>query len=127
LGIANLIDAHGDGHVLIRPTRIGDLNLDGNVTIADFIDLAAHFNAAGPMTWQEGDLNYDGSVTIADFIDLAANFNQSYSGEVWSISGEEQNVLSGFASAHANEVPEPGMILGLSVGVGLLAYSRRRR
>src|SRR6185436_3314386 len=47
----------------------GDLNRDRSVTISDFIDLAANFNA--PVTlWSKGDLNYDGTVTISDFIDL---------------------------------------------------------
>src|SRR5207245_11729559 len=41
IGIAKLTDAHGDAFVLIRPTRVGDLNLDGAVTISDFIDLAS--------------------------------------------------------------------------------------
>ena len=45
LGIAVKVDAHGDPYVLMRPTRAGDLNLDGLVTIADFINLAAHFFA----------------------------------------------------------------------------------
>src|SRR5207253_9967525 len=49
IGVAIMSD-----HVLIRPTRIGDLNLDGAVTIADFIDLASNFNSTGG--WQEGDL-----------------------------------------------------------------------
>jgi len=75
LGLAIVND-----YVLIRLTRIGDVNLDGIVTIADFIDLSANFNHTG-VTWQEGDMNGDGSVTIADFIDLSANFNGIYSGK----------------------------------------------
>src|SRR5205814_4086518 len=31
VGLATAVDAHGDTHLLLRPTRIGDLNLDGNV------------------------------------------------------------------------------------------------
>src|SRR5687767_13762968 len=80
IGIGKLTDAHGDPYVYIRSTRIGDLNLDGTVTIADFIDLAANFNGTGG--WQEGDLNGDTLITISDFIDLAANFNASYLGSV---------------------------------------------
>src|SRR5207244_9070532 len=64
LGLAQLFDAHGDAMILIRPTRIGDLNLDGQVTISDFIDLASNFGHTDA-TWQEGDLNYDGQVTIS--------------------------------------------------------------
>jgi len=106
IGIAIVNDAHGDANVFIRLTRIGDLNLDGVVSISDFIDLASHFN--GPGTWQEGDLNYDGQVTISDFIDLASNFNTSYSGEVFPISPEDQKTLADFAAAVGDgNVPEP--------------------
>jgi hypothetical protein len=57
---------------------LGDLNRDRSVSIADFIELAAHFNQPG--TWAVGDLNLDGHVTIADFIDLGSNFGRSLIG-----------------------------------------------
>jgi hypothetical protein len=124
IGVAKLIDAHGDGYVLVRPTRVGDLNLDGSVTISDFIDLASHFNGAGD--WQSGDLNGDGVVTISDFIDLASNFNASYSGEVFPISAADRSALNAFAAAHgATLVPEPGA-MGLFFAAGLLLRRRRR-
>ena len=63
-GLGSHPDSSG-GTLYIRPTRVGDLNLDGSVTISDFIDLASHFNMG---TWQQGDLNYDGNVSISDFI-----------------------------------------------------------
>jgi parallel beta-helix repeat protein len=63
--------------IVIQPALIGDLNLDGQVSISDFIDLAANFNASG--IWANGDLNYDDVTTISDFIDLASHFNQIYS------------------------------------------------
>src|SRR5205807_8361573 len=109
IGLAQLIDAHGDPYLLIRPTEIGDLNLDGQVTISDFIDLAANFGASGPdITWQEGDLNYDNAVTIADFIDLAANFGASYAADGIS----------------ASSVPEPTMAILL---LSLTPFVLRRR
>jgi len=118
IGIAIVSD-----YVLVRSTRIGDLNLDGSVTISDFIDLASHFNGNG--TWQEGDLNYDGSVTISDFIDLASNFNTDYAGEVWPISAADQATLNAFTAAN---VPEPGAILSMiGVGMALLKRTRARR
>jgi hypothetical protein len=100
------------------------LNLDGIVTISDFIDLASNFNKTN-MTWQEGDLNYDGSVTISDFIDLASNFNGNYSGEIFPISAEDSKALTDFASAHGVSVPEPATLglLMLSATTGM----RRRR
>ena len=119
IGVARILDASGEDHVLVRLTRIGDLNLDGAVTIADFIALAAHFNQDG--TWQEGDVNYDGAVTIADFIALASNFNQSYSGQVLPIDPHDQLLLNEFAAAN---VPEPLTHLLL---VPLALVARRRR
>src|SRR5207245_1320225 len=88
IGLAQVIDAHGDAMLLIRPTRIGDLNLDGIVSIADFITLASNYNRTG-VTWEDGDINYDQKVTIADFIDLSANFGGTYSGESFPISAPE--------------------------------------
>ena len=96
------------GEVLIKYTLIGDLNLDGQVSISDFIDLAAHFNSAG--TWGDGDINYDGVVTIADFIDLASNFNSSLSGVSHPIGREDASLLSNFAAAN---VPEPALVFPL--------------
>jgi uncharacterized protein YkwD len=126
IGLGIVADAHGDSHLLIRPTRIGDLNLDGSVTISDFIDLASNFNTLGSATWQEGDLNLDGSVTISDFIDLASNFNTSYSGEVFPINPEDQRTLATFAASIGASVPEPSAVIALLVG-GIVAISRRRR
>src|SRR5204862_408350 len=37
IGIAQVSDAHGDPYILIRASVVGDLNLDGRVSIADFI------------------------------------------------------------------------------------------
>jgi hypothetical protein len=121
LGVAFIQHPDGPYGFLIRPTRIGDLNLDGFVTIADFIDLASHFGESGPtITWQEGDVNYDSAVTIADFIDLAANFGSSYSAAVNGISSADLAVLSDFAISHGLlAVPEPSILL-LILGIGLL-------
>jgi uncharacterized protein YkwD len=127
VGLAIVPDAHGDSHLLIRPTRIGDLNLDGNVTIADFIDLASNFNVIGTATWQEGDVNADGNVTIADFIDLASNFNTSYSGQVFPISAADQQTLASFAASVGVAVPEPASLSMLAAGALLLLSRRGRR
>jgi hypothetical protein len=103
------------------------LNLDGVVTIADFIELASHFNQSGPnITWQEGDINFDHWVSVADFIDLAANFNASYSGEILPISSQDQRMLAEFGEAHAaGSVPEPTGMVGVMLAV--IAVGRRRR
>jgi hypothetical protein len=127
LGIALIRDAHNDQHVEMRLTRIGDLNLDGAVTIADFIDLASHFGSTNA-TWQEGDMNYDSAVTITDFIDLASNFNTTYAGDVFPISAADQQTLSSFAAAHgAQSVPEPASFLFVTLSAATLLGRRRCR
>jgi hypothetical protein len=124
IGIASLTDAHGEPYVLVRPTRVGDLNLDGAVTISDFIDLASHFNSPGD--WQSGDLNADGLVTISDFIDLASNFNTTYTGAMLPLNPADQLMLASFAQAHgATLVPEPGSLMPLFASAFLL--KRRRK
>jgi hypothetical protein len=127
IGIAAMSD-----HVLIRSTRLGDLNLDGLVSIADFISLASNFNSGG-VTWQEGDLNYDGAVTIADFISLASNFNSNYAGGLGGASADDYQLVANFASSIGvdggvigSAVPEPGTILVLALaGLGLMSRKRR--
>jgi hypothetical protein len=91
-------------------TTSGDLNHDGTVSIADFIELASNFGQ--PASWDKGDLNHDGIVSIADFIGLAANFGQTTAPFV---CGEpEFTVLT---------VPDPSALVALS----LLLVKRRRR
>jgi hypothetical protein len=121
IGIARLIDSSGNPYLLIRPTRIGDLNLDGTVSIADFIDLASHFNQSG--TWQEGDVNYDGNITIADFIDLASQFNTSYSAADTQLVASFAQSLGIDPSIIGSAVPEPAALSLLA----LPAVARRRR
>jgi ELWxxDGT repeat protein len=64
--------------LIIEEALLGDLNVDGQVSISDFIDLSSNFGKTNSF-WREGDLNGDYRVTIADFITLAANFGQTYS------------------------------------------------
>ena len=112
--------------VEVRATKAGDLNLDGQVSISDFLQLASNFG--GPGGWQEGDLNFDGSITIADFLGLASNFGTSYSGEVFPIAAADQQTLASFAASIGASVPEPGTITLAVLGVlGLGSYGWRRR
>jgi hypothetical protein len=125
IGLALIADAHGDSHVQIRRAKIGDINLDNTVSIADFIDLAAHFNQSGPnITWQEGDINYDGTVSIADFIDLASQFNTTYSADDTELVASFAQSLGIDPSIIGSAVPEPGIALALATF--LLALRRRR-
>ena len=114
-------------------TEFGDVNLDGNVSIADFLQLAGNFGTVGTATWQEGDLNYDRNVSIADFLALAGNFGSSYTGSSGAVSAADIQTVANFASSIGADpsvvgsaVPEPGTLSLLAVGaMGLM--SRRRR
>jgi hypothetical protein len=83
---------------LIRYTVLGDLNLDFTVSIADFIQLASHFNQS-PATWEDGDTNFDNVVTIADFITLAGRLRTDASNpgvpeaplSVWAMPVSKKN------------------------------------
>ncbi len=102
------------------------MNLDGNVTISDFIDLASNFNTSGPnITWQEGDLNYDGQVSISDFIDLASNFNSSYSAQDTATVAHFAQSIGVDPSVIGSAVPEPGVSATAAIGVLMLSCRRR--
>jgi len=128
VGLAQFAD-----NIQVRSTRVGDVNLDGNVSIADFLQLAGNFGTVGTATWQEGDLNYDRNVSIADFLALAGNFGSSYTGSSGAVSAADIQTVANFASSIGADpsvvgsaVPEPGTLSLLAVGaMGLM--SRRRR
>jgi autotransporter-associated beta strand protein len=67
-------DDTGSSLFTIAYTYYGDLNLDGQVTSADFDALAMHFNQQTGGTWPLGDVNYDGRINALDFNALATNY-----------------------------------------------------
>lgn len=89
----------------------GDANLDFMVDTGDLSILAMNFNQA-VNGWEDGDFNGDGVVDTGDLAILALQFGQGVGAAV------------GLAGAVA--VPEPGVVAGVMLGVGL-AMGRRRR
>ncbi len=65
----------GPDSLLLLCTHAGDANLDGLVNIADFNQLAAHFNSAS-QRWSDADFNYDGKINLLDLNAVATNFGQ---------------------------------------------------
>ncbi len=57
----------------IPELKLGDLDSDGIVDVADLGILGANYNLTG-VTFSEGDLNGDGSVDLADLGVLGANW-----------------------------------------------------
>jgi hypothetical protein len=62
------------GTVLLRPTLVGDADLDRMVGFADLVAVAQNYGAAGGATFRQGDFNYDGSVGFADLVAVAQNY-----------------------------------------------------
>ena len=56
------------------PPCPGDLDLDGDVDIADLTQLLAHFGMAAGATPADGDLDGDTDVDITDLASLLSNF-----------------------------------------------------
>jgi hypothetical protein len=109
------------GKVLVRPTLVGDANLDGKVDFFDITQVLGYkYNTGVPASYTDGDLNYDG---VVDFFDLTVVLSANYnSGAVFG--------LAAAASADAPDaVPEPvGIgVLGIGGAAGLLSRRRRRR
>jgi hypothetical protein len=104
--------------VLLRLTRYGDANLDGQVNLQDFNRLASNFGATGSSVWTQGDFTYDGNVNLQDFNRLASNFGLSAAGP--QVTPEDWSAL-------ASAVPEPGASGVLLLMAGALGGRRRRR
>ena len=106
-----------DTAVLIKFTRYGDANLDGQVNLSDFNALAANFGQSNRF-WRQGDFNYDGTVNLQDFNRLAANFGLSAAGP---------EVTPADWSALASAVPEPAALVALCAPLALAVGRARRR
>jgi hypothetical protein len=107
--------------MLVKFTFAGDVNLDGQVTIADLGELATNWQSTAAV-WRDGDFNYDGLVTIADLGDLASNW-QAGVGNPLGMGFNDALAAVGLAGV---VVPEPEAITVLAAGL-VAAAARRRR
>jgi T5SS/PEP-CTERM-associated repeat protein len=103
--------------LLILPTLVGDLNLDGAVNFIDVTNLAPNLGKTTGQTWAGGDLSGDGAVNFIDITALAPNLGKS----VANVTAT-QNMSTPAAITSA---PEPASMLLLGVG-GALLLGRRR-
>ncbi len=58
--------------VIVKHTYMGDTNLDGQVTSADYANVIANQGRAGAQ-WFNGDLNHDGVVNADDLAEVSLN------------------------------------------------------
>ena len=104
--------------LLLRYTRYGDANLDGQVNLQDFNRLASAFGTTGTGVWSQGDFNYDGNVNLQDFNRLAGNFGLSAAGP--TVTPEDWARLGA-------AVPEPASLALFGVAASAATTWRRRR
>ena len=94
-------------NVITAGNRVpGDVDLNGEVVFADFLQLSGNFGQPG--VWSDGDFDADGQVAFSDFLALSQNFG---------------------STGAANSVPEPGYGSGvfcLAI-LGLRRAGSRRR
>jgi hypothetical protein len=108
-----------DSTVLVKYTRLGDLNLDGVVNDMDVTVLGLYYDydpntgehPLGPIWhWWEGDLNYDGYVDDVDVTLLGLNYD----------------VEAAPLSDSPTSIPEPGTLCLLALGA-LCGWARQPR
>jgi autotransporter-associated beta strand protein len=124
-GIMSSFDgqAVADGDVLIKYTFVGDADLSGTITSADYaqIDNAFAYNSANPSTpmggWYNGDFNYDGLINGDDYTLIDNAFNTQGATTFTAIPAE---IVS-------SVVPEPTTLAVLVMGAGGLLVRRRRK
>jgi len=64
----------------LRAIPDGDVNGDGSVTFADFLQLSSNFGKEDPqLTFKDGDFDYSDTVDFADFLTLSSNFGTTLS------------------------------------------------
>ena len=111
------IDAQGTDVVRVTTTGMGDANVDGRVTFADFAALQLNFGDTG-VDWFGGDFTGDGRVTFADFSLLQLNFGDTF----FTLPAPGSITLADVQLT----IPEP-TAASIFAGLGLLLAHRRQR
>ncbi len=116
------------GQIEIKYTLLGDANLDGVVSGDDFSILAGNLGKA-VAGWDKGDFLYSGLVNGDDFAALVANLGRASNGADVMLPAADYAAIDAFAAANGlmADVPEPGALLLIAIGMPISFCLRRRR
>lgn len=101
---------------------MGDVNLDGAVSLVDLAAIQRNFNMSERAVWTDGDLNGDGRVDRADVGLLAGSFGGGV------IPRSSLSPMAGDAPAFAPQaIPEPSSLaLAACAGLAIVVLGRRQ-
>jgi len=124
-----------DGDTLVKYTVVGDADLTGSVTAADYLQIDSAFNynsnpanASHLMTgWHNGDFNYDGVINGDDYTLIDNAYNSQTAGTLSVSAGPAEQFGVPTESIATPAVPEPASLSLLGVGAAAMLSRRRRR
>ena len=110
--------------LVLAYTYAGDANLDGRITMDDYLQLDTGFLFGGT-GWANGDFNHDGSVGVADYVlidtNLAAGGNVVLAEQMQTLHASWFGASYGAAMEAVTAVPEPASRVVAGVGSDGLA------
>jgi len=112
--------------VLVRFTRTGDANLDGNIDGDDYFKIDSNVGNVATASWLKGDFDYNGRIDGDDYFLIDANYGRQVNPLV-PVPGS--GILAGSSAsplAGVTAVPEPSSI-GLIAAAAIGTLRRRRR
>jgi hypothetical protein len=118
-----------DGDVLMKYTFVGDADLSGTITAADYTLIDNGFNSQGgpsPLVgWRNGDFNYDGSINGDDYTLIDNAYNTQGSLSFAGDSAGPAEMIASDTGQVAIAVPEPSAVTLLALMSGGLLKRRR--
>jgi autotransporter-associated beta strand protein len=112
--------------LLILPTAVGDLDMNGTVNGQDLLTLLSHYGRTSA-SWAQGDVDFNGTVNGQDLLALLSHYGvtvATLSPNSLLTGGSSSGLSSGTTGLTA--APEPASLVLLGLG-GLCLIRRRNR
>jgi len=119
--------------VLIMSTKPGDANLDGVISLDDYLQIdTAYVMSMSSPDWFNGNFDGTGNITAADYALIDASFHAQSGGQadgMISLHAAEfgQDYIDALAALGPDAVPEPATLGVLATGALGLLFRRRGR